>query len=498
MKHFIKHLLVISAMALFAISCQNGPAVEIESIEILPAQDSLTVGDSIYLQVNIYPENATSKNFEIAVRKGADLVSLDKETLKVKGLKPGTVEIAAVTDNGKMAVSQIIVAPNQVEQPKTLVYLSDSETVTTHDDVLVKVTMTRDDLKFWIWIGEYEQFKDYTPQSMLEYDKYVRETLYRELKAAGDAVGLEVTMETVVENFACTNGPGVYSLKELNIAKIRPETQYIIWAYPIKSDGSIMCQTSEIAMLHVMTEEAPEGWVDPDDIVDPNYVPVESVTITAAKNTIMAGETLELEVTILPDNASNKEYTLTVSGGDKKSVEIVDLTHIRGVKAGTAYISATSKDNGIRADFMVTVEADPNDPGEEPEPEEPRDPADYDSIVEHDDFTIELVENTSSSITVTVTPTDDEEEYYVWRTMTKNFEPGGYWSDPDEGDFHAVRDTYNESEDPSKMSHIGTSTVTFSKLKADTEWTIMVFRCDAMGNKDGDLVKFNTYTQLAE
>ncbi len=498
MKSLIKHILVIGVIALFTMSCQNenGPAIEVESIEILPVQDSLTVGDSITFQVNIYPENATDKNFEIAVRKGSDLVELNKETLTLKGLKPGSVEIAVVTDNGMMAVSTINVVPSSVERPKMIVTLSDPPVEVTHDDIKVEVTMSRDDLQFWIWIGDYKEFKDYPPTSLLEYDKYIRQSLYNELKAAGDQIGLDVTMKTVIDNFA-SQGPGIYSLKELNITNIKPETQYIIWAYPINDDGNILCATDEMSAIQVMTDVAPEGWVDPDDQVDPNYVAVESITITAPKDTILTGETMELDITILPDNATNKTYALTVSGGDKKSIEIVDNTHIRGVKEGSVYITATANDNGERFDFNIIVKKDPNATEEPIIPEDPKDPEDYDSIVEHSDFTIELVENTSSSITVKVTP-ESSEAYYVWRTMTKNFEPGGYWSDPSQGDSHAVRDTYLESQDPGKMRHEGEATVTFSNLKADSEWTIMVFRCDGMGNKDGDLVKLNTYTQIAE
>ncbi len=504
MKSLIKSILAICVLALFAISCQpeegpdyNAPVVDVEKIEILPSYDSLTVGDSITLQVNIYPDSATNKNYVIKVRKNADYVELDEETLLLKGLKPGTVEIAAVTDNGKTAVSQIVVVPVHVEKPKMTVTLVDPPVEVTHDDIKVEVTMSRDDLQFWIWIGNYETFKNYQPSSLLEYDRHIRQTLLNELKQAGAQLGLDVTMKTVIDNFA-SQGPGVYSLKELNLINIKPETQYIIWAYPINDDGNILCATNEISAIHVMTDVAPEGWVDPDDIVDPNYRAVEEVIINAPKDTIIAGETMELEITILPDSATNKEYTLEVSGGDKNSVEVVDLTHIRGVKAGTAYISAISKDNGKRADFKITVKKDPNAPDDEPEiPNDPKDPADYDNIITHSDYTVELIENTSSSITVKVTPTG-EDPYYVWRTMTKNFEPGGYWSDPQQGDSHAVRDTYLENGDPESIKHTGESTITFNGLKADSEWTIMVFRCDAMGNKIGDLVKLNTFTKIAE
>ncbi len=63
-------------------------------------------------------------------------------------------------------------------------------------------------------------------------------------------------------------------------------------------------------------------------------------------------KTYEPKVTIFPDTATNKEYTLTSSNPDVVSV---DGTTVTGLKIGTATLTATSKDGLISDSCLVTV-----------------------------------------------------------------------------------------------------------------------------------------------
>ncbi len=97
-------------------------------------------------------------------------------------------------------------------------------------------------------------------------------------------------------------------------------------------------------------------------------IAVSEVRISAPADTLLAGETMELTVEVLPAEASNKEYDLSVNEDGKNIVEIIDNTHIKGLKAGSAYITATAKENGKSGSVKVTVKENPDNPGPGPGP----------------------------------------------------------------------------------------------------------------------------------
>ncbi len=135
-----------------------------------------------------------------------------------------------------------------------------------------------------------------------------------------------------------------------------------------------------------------------------NEVAVESVTISAPQDTLLVGETMELSVEVLPTEATNKEFSLSVNEDGKSCIEIVDQTHIRGIKAGTAHITATAADNGKSASVKVVVKKDPN--SEEPGPDEPVVPTPQEQIFEFD------IEVDGIDVDIDIT-TDVDSTYYV-------------------------------------------------------------------------------------
>ena len=82
---------------------------------------------------------------------------------------------------------------------------------------------------------------------------------------------------------------------------------------------------------------------------------VTSIEVKAAKTALTEGEELALEVSVLPANATNKEYTL--SSSDEAVLTVAD-GKVKAVKAGTAKVIATAKDGSeVKGELEFTVTA---------------------------------------------------------------------------------------------------------------------------------------------
>lgn len=86
-------------------------------------------------------------------------------------------------------------------------------------------------------------------------------------------------------------------------------------------------------------------------------VAVESITLSKSELTIMEGKTESISAEVKPDNATNKTVVWTSS--NKAVAKAASNGNITAVKPGKATITAESA-NGIKANVLVTVEADPN------------------------------------------------------------------------------------------------------------------------------------------
>ena len=85
-------------------------------------------------------------------------------------------------------------------------------------------------------------------------------------------------------------------------------------------------------------------------------VSVESVQVSADKTTLNVGETANVNVNILPENATNKEYVLSSSNPEVASVDESGL--VTALKEGTTEIIATSVDGGKVGKVTITVLTD--------------------------------------------------------------------------------------------------------------------------------------------
>lgn len=83
-------------------------------------------------------------------------------------------------------------------------------------------------------------------------------------------------------------------------------------------------------------------------------VSVTGVTLNAESGTLTEGESVTLDATVLPSNATNKKITWKSSNN---SVSTVSNGVVSAISEGTATITATTEDGGFTDNYVLTVEA---------------------------------------------------------------------------------------------------------------------------------------------
>lgn len=95
-------------------------------------------------------------------------------------------------------------------------------------------------------------------------------------------------------------------------------------------------------------------------------VTIDEVQLDRTAGTLQVGDTLQLNATVLPDNASNKSVVWSVYGSSSEGVASITLNGlVKALKPGTAVIRAMSAADATKyADFQLKVESEdkPNIP----------------------------------------------------------------------------------------------------------------------------------------
>lgn len=81
-------------------------------------------------------------------------------------------------------------------------------------------------------------------------------------------------------------------------------------------------------------------------------VHVETVNLTASESAIKVGETLQLNVEVLPANATNKKVTYSC---DNEKAEVSSLGVVTAKEVGTVIITATAEDNGVKGTLTLQI-----------------------------------------------------------------------------------------------------------------------------------------------
>lgn len=120
------------------------------------------------------------------------------------------------------------------------------------------------------------------------------------------------------------------------------------------ASGLVACGENPSASTEpAATDKVTDTAKPTDNVTEKQTIHVDSITVTAEKQTLFVGEETRVSVSVLPDNADDKTYTIASSAMDVLSVD--QDGKVTALKAGSSDIIATSTDGAKTGKVTVTV-----------------------------------------------------------------------------------------------------------------------------------------------
>ncbi len=196
---------------------------------------------------------------------------------------------------------------------------------------------------------------------------------------------------------------GSVSIVEVTVLPTDATNKTVIWSSndtaiaTVDLNGIITGNSVGTATITVTTADG--GYTDTVSVtVTAESVDVSSVSVGSDTVNLVVGDTLPVEVTVLPTDASNPALTWSSSN---EAIATVDLNGvITGDSVGTATITVTTTDGGYTDTVAVIVTAE--------------------SVsvtgVSVDESTVSLIVEGAATVVATVLPTDATEKTVTWST----------------------------------------------------------------------------------
>ena len=275
------------------------PSVPVESVAVTADKKELKVGETAQATAIVTPDNATNKEVTWSV-SDKEVISVDN-TGKVTAKAKGTAEVIATAENGVSG--------------KVVITVTEKDTPVEPDVEVESIEVTAADT---------------------------------ELKV-GDTT--KVTAQVLPDN--ATNKDVTWSVSDKNVLSV-------------SEDGTVTAKAKGTAEVIATAANGVSGKVvitvtEKDTPVEPD-VEVESIEVTAADTELKVGDTTKVTAQVLPDNATNKDVTWSVS--DKNVLSVSEDGTVTAKAKGTAEVIATAE-NGVSG--KVTIEVTEKDIPVEPD-----------------------------------------------------------------------------------------------------------------------------------
>ena len=341
-------------------------------------------GDSAILVAKVAPADATNKNVSW-VSSEESVASVDS-TGTVTAVSPGEAIITVVTDDqGKTATCKVTVKakPVQVESvslSQTIISLVEGDAFRL--EAFVGPTNVANKSVTWTSsnpsVAKVGQDGNVVAKVPGEAVITVRTTDRR--KTATCRVIVEAR---VVDVYSVTLSNAILELVEgdsaklvANVAPSDATNKSIFWKSSDESiavvgpDGTVSAKSPGTATITVVTED--HGLTSECQVsVEKRIVPVRYVKLSESSLSLAEGDKSSLKATVLPDDASNKEVNW--SSSNPSVVSVNSEGDIMAVSPGKAKITASSVENGEKANCKVVVKALPKSPVYVPEEVAPED-----------------------------------------------------------------------------------------------------------------------------
>lgn len=475
----VKSLLLIALLALGFVACEKDPATDEKSpvikvdateIKLNSHGESLEIG---YRIENVEPSERKSIKVEnlaewLDVEVGEETILL---TAEKNNTTQGRVINIIVKYEGAESV-EISVMQENIEVPRENLTLELEISEIGPTSITIDITASHPDMT-WIPMVTYKEYWDQKPS---DEDVYISDLAYFEYLA--DNAG--ITREEFLVDML-----GMGSQEGIVIDGLTPNTEFVIYAYGLTADGE---RTTDIVAREATTEKPYEGDITFDfDIKEEDYIMEFVVTPSHKGVNFYHGVATEAEIEAWKELAESDNLRDAIQVGDIEAnidmfvsygfidsrQEYFDMCNVydtvddgwERLKADTKYILYAAKwDENCELLGEVSTAEYTTAPAE----------------MSNNKFTVEIKEVNQSQVTVVV-KTTNYDPYVIIPMKSEDIE-----GMTDDEIFNYVISEYDYLV--SEYTFNGDHTRTFSRMRPETDYTILVFGNTA-GTMTTEMVK---------
>ena len=339
--------------------------VAVDGVSLDQTTLKLSPGGSAALVATVSPENAKDKSLTWSSSNEA-IVTVD-ENGNVTAVKEGTATITVTTTDGghtataTVTVSADVVAVAGVTLDKTSLNLAPNGSST----LKATVTPAKASNKGVTWTSSDTTVATVSSTGKVTAKKDGTATITVTTKDGGYTAECTVTVKTVkvtgvrVSSATATVKEGKSTTITATVAPSNATNKEVTWTSAdtsiakVSQNGVITGVKAGKTTVTVTTKDG--GHKATVDVTVTAPVAATSVSISGAK-TVQEGNTIKLIATVLPTDADNKAVTWETS--DAKIATVSNGT-VKGIAPGGVTITATTKDGGHKATYVITVTEKP-------------------------------------------------------------------------------------------------------------------------------------------
>lgn len=328
----------------------------------------LTLGGKTELAnlITIAPDNASVKDVEWSSSNTSVITVDENGTVKAVGVGDAVVTVTA--DGGKTATLTISVKAidstevTGIELDKTLLRLVKGQTAELNETV--KPEELASSLQSVVWASSNEKVA--TVVNGLITAVGAGETTITVTTING---GKSATCKVYVEESNVTLESIAFEKTSLEIVEGKNETLKVIFtpSNAINQDVTFVSSDATVATIDekgkltaimpgettITATSAEGGFTATCNVVVTKAIPVEKIELDITTLDLYSGDSTEINATVTPDNATDKELIWTSS--DEKVATVNTNGKVIAVGAGSATITASSLDGKVTATCQVTV-----------------------------------------------------------------------------------------------------------------------------------------------
>jgi uncharacterized repeat protein (TIGR02543 family) len=355
----------------------NDPFVPITSISVYPQDLTLTVGDQTDLTVSVFPYNATDNTYYFTNSNNSVLANYDNT---ISALAPGvsTITVYLNSDPSISADTTISVVPvPPVQIPVTGIAINLSMTtldVSNTLDLTQTVYPADATNTSVVWSSSNSSIASVSNEGKVTARYFGTATITATTVDGGYTATSIISVpvpkipvrQITVSQISNTLTVGQNHQFVANILPVNATNKDVTWS----SSNSSVADVTNSGLVNALSVGTVTIYVTAEDTgqtatalvsIATGVVHVTGISVSPGTTTLMPNVWQQLSINVLPQNAVNKGYSLSVLN-NKAGVGLgttgaaPSLTyHIRGTATGTATLKVTTTDGGFIGYSYITI-----------------------------------------------------------------------------------------------------------------------------------------------